>query len=110
MFTDSTLMLTLPVVLGLVGLLLGLAGSTALAFSLNRAISALSLATDAHDFALETLINPDPRVPVVRFTGTDVHVEQGRKSAARWTRVGLWLLVFSFAFQAAALFPALLKP
>lgn len=103
-------MLTPPTVLALIGLLLGLAGSTVLAFSLNRVITALSRATDAHDLALETLIEPDPRVPVVRFIGTDVHVEQGRKSAARWTRLGLWLLVLSFAFQAAALFPALMKP
>ena len=87
--------------LGFVGLILGLIGSVALAVSLNRVIAALSLASDAHDLAIEGLVTPGGSI--VRFTGTYIHVEAGRKSAARWVTLGLWLLVLSFACQAAAL-------
>lgn len=88
--------MTATLVLALFGLLLGLAGSVVLAISLNGVIAALSLATDAHDVAIEGLLSPTS--PIVRFTGTDTHVTQGRKSSGRLVELGLWLLVLSFLF------------
>jgi hypothetical protein len=96
-------MFSFPTVLALAGLVLGLVGSILLALSLNRVIDALALATDAHDVAFEGILNSRPNEPVIRFTGTDKHVERGRAHAAGLTRLGLWLLAISFAFQGAAL-------
>jgi hypothetical protein len=105
------LIVSLTLKLGLVGLGLGLTGSILLAVSLNQIVNALALATDAHDIALAGLVDSRPGAPVVRFTGTDEHVERGRARAARLTKAGFWLLALSFAFQGAALLiPALSGP
>ena len=90
--------------LGFAGLGAGLIGSGLLAFSLNRVINALALATDAHDLAIEGLLADSASVPIVRFTGTDVHVKKGQQAALRMTWTGLWMLAVSFALQGVALF------
>ncbi len=92
--------------LALIGLGFGLIGSILLAISLNEIIDALALATDAHDVALEGLVDSRPGAPIIRFSGTDLHVERGRVRAKRLTRAGLWLLALSFAFQGVALLTA----
>lgn len=101
--TDSDPVLMSPASLDLLGLLLGLAGSIALAVSLSSVVTARSLATDAHDVELATLNDPDPRMQVIGLTGTGVHVAKDARTGARLTSIGLWLRALSFLVQAAAL-------
>ncbi len=94
--------MTNAVLLTLIGLVLGLVGSGVLAYSLNAALDALALSTDAHDIALQGIVDPAPGARIYRFTGTDVHVERGIKRGRQLTRLGFGLLVVSFGLQAAA--------
>ena len=90
-----------PVLLSLVGLVLGVVGAIILAFSLNGLLAGLILASTAHDFAIEQL--SAPAGDVVIFTGTNKHIERGEKRGARLIGVGLWLVVASFLSQAGGL-------
>jgi hypothetical protein len=90
----------LDVILALAGLVVGLIGSGVLAVSLNDLLSALHFSVSLHDVTIQQLTGHGD-VPV--FTGLDTHLNRGDRRAGTLTALGFWLLVVSFALQAAGL-------
>ena len=85
-----------PSTLNILGLVSNIIGTIILAFSLGAYIRAMRLAIDGHELFI--LSHNDPRGQV-QVTGTDVHLERGKKIAKYFSWIGVLLVVAGFACQ-----------
>lgn len=83
--------------LTVLGLSLNIAGTIVLTFSLAGYLRALHLATLAHELYLLGLGHP--RLPLVHFTGTDQHVDRGRRRATWLSLLGVCMVISGFILQ-----------
>ena len=84
-----------------IGLISNIVGTIILAFSINAYIGGLLIMLTGHEVTLLSMLNTQ-RKPVVQFTGTDTHVERGRKTSQKLLIIGLLMVVAGFAFELAA--------
>lgn len=82
--------------LNIFGLVANIVGTIILAFSLNSYISSMRLAINAHELFMASF--DDPRGTYV-VTGTDVHMNKGRKKASFFSWLGVILVVAGFLLQ-----------
>ncbi len=85
--------------LNISGLVANIVGTVILAFSLNSYISSMRLAIDAHDLFVSTF---DDSRGIIQVTGTDVHMNRGRKNASIFSWLGVALVVTGFILQLSA--------
>jgi len=90
--------------INVVGLFLNIAGTIILAISLGRYLLGLHMMTMAHELFL--LAINQPPMPIVQFTGTDTHVDKGRRRAKWLSFLGLTLVIAGFVAQVWALLQA----
>lgn len=82
--------------LNVTGLIANIAGTVILAFSLNSYIRSMRLAINAHELFMLTFGSP---TGTYAFTGTDVHMNRGRKKASFFSWLGIILVVIGFVLQ-----------
>ncbi|AKU21243.1 hypothetical protein ACZ75_06870 [Massilia sp. NR 4-1] len=84
----------------LLSALLGLLGSAILAFSLDCILSELRLGLELVRTSVASLAHPGD---VYLFEGVDKRLDAAEQSSKKWVRLGLGLLVGSFALGLVAL-------
>lgn len=93
--------MTLQLALSIIGLVLGIAGSVVLAFSLNKLTAELVLCLQLVDTTVGSLVSSHE---IPRFTGIDARLNDGVASAKNRTIGGVLLLAMGFALQLVTLF------
>ncbi len=86
-----------PTTLNIIGLVANIIGTIILAFSLSAYISSIRLAIDAHELYILSVTHPAK--PIVRVTGTDVHLNRDEKKSAFFSWLGVILVVVGFICQ-----------
>ncbi len=86
-----------PATLNIIGLVANIIGTIILAFSLSAYIRSMRLAIDAHELYILSVAHPTK--PIVRVTGTVVHLNRDKQKSAHFSWLGVILVVIGFFCQ-----------
>lgn len=86
--------------LSITGLVLNMAGSIFLAYSLNNTTKILNTSITALEHFKDTFLN---KGDVLSFTGMDIHRKKALENSKLLTSLGLALLVIGFGLQLSSL-------
>lgn len=89
-------------IFNIVGLVSNIVGTIILAFSLSKYIRSMRMAIDAHELYITSVNNT--RGPIVKVTGTEVHMNRDEKYASFFSWLGVILVALGFICQLSSFF------